>query len=129
MGFGVTTGGRGGGGVNGSGRGSLWMRAGARGPIPSSEAIVQSECRGEKMGARMSLQSSQREEDRCGDLEIKGGRRRTGHTGPERSFSGGHRSKKDAQRRNDGRLKTATMGHICTNNLLDISSLFKDDGS
>lgn len=53
-------------GVNGSGRGSLQMRAGARGPIPSSEAIVRSECRGESVGMRMSLQSSQREEDRCG---------------------------------------------------------------
>lgn len=31
------------GGVSDSGRGSLWMRAGARGPIPSSEAIAQSE--------------------------------------------------------------------------------------
>lgn len=54
------------GGVSGSGRGSLWMRAGARGPIPSSEAIVQSEWGVGGGGVRMSLQSSQREEDRCG---------------------------------------------------------------
>lgn len=42
------------------------MRAGARGPIPSSEAIVQSEFWGEKVGVRVSLQSSQRKEDRRG---------------------------------------------------------------
>lgn len=37
------------------------MRAGARGPIPSTEAIVQSERWEKKVGVRMSLQSSQRE--------------------------------------------------------------------
>lgn len=77
------------------------MRAGIRGPILSSEAIVRSECRGEGVGMRMSLQSSQREEDRCGCwalLLIFGSkrwkRRRTGHNRPLHAYGEGDDSQK-----------------------------------